>query len=73
MGLVQSCTDPGGASRHHLGWDGEEVDPRARLAVSYPAISLTTATAGPIGAHKSAWKPPPTSNLPEFKPPSSRL
>ena len=46
---------------------------RASLAVSYPAISLTTATAGRHRCPKVPADRPPTSRLPEFEPGSSRL
>ena len=41
-------------------------------AVSYPAISLTTATVSRHRRPQKRCRPPPTSHLPEFEPESSR-
>ena len=53
--------------------NSRQSGPRAPPAVSYPAIPLTTATAGRHRRPQSACRPPPTSRLPKFEPGPSRL
>ncbi len=66
------ATDPL-ASQLNVSANSRHPGPRAPLAVSYPAVSLTTATVGRHRRPQKRLQTAATSRLPEFEPGSSRL